>query len=107
VTTNIILMMGASVFLVRTIAFALSDRISLPVQVKVALEKVPPAILAVIIASGVLFRGADGAETLDFNNAYVYSTVATILIAIKLERFFFSLLMGCILFFLFKYFSAT
>lgn len=105
--TNIILMMGASVFLVRTIAFALSEYISLPVQVKASLEKVPPAILTVIIASGVLFRGTEGVAALDLNNAYVYATVATILIAIKLERFFLTLVLGCMLFVLFRFFSGN
>lgn len=53
-TMLIILSMGVTVFVVRSVAFAFANHISLPNIVKNALELLPPAILTVIIASGVL-----------------------------------------------------
>jgi branched-subunit amino acid transport protein len=103
---QVILAMGITVFAVRSMAFIFANYISLPNVVKDALELLPPAILTVIIASGVLVN--QQTTTLNFSliNHYLIATLITLCLASKVKNFFAVIASGYAIYFLLSQFSG-
>lgn len=95
-----ILAMGATVFAVRSIAFIFANHISLPRFVREALELLPPAILTVIVASGVMVSRQGAGLNVHLGNPYLMATLATLLIATRVKNFFVVIVSGYAVFLL-------
>lgn len=103
-TMQVILSMGVTVFAVRSLAFIFANYISLPNVVKDALELLPPAILTVIIASGVLINQQTAKLDLSITNDTLIATLITLCISIKLKNFFAVIASGYAVYFLLSQF---
>lgn len=89
-----ILAMGLTVLAVRSVAFVFANHIVLPNAVKEAFELLPPAILTVIVASGVIVHKDGSRLDLSLDNAYLLATIATLLIAMRVKNFFAVIILG-------------
>lgn len=84
----VILAMGLTVFVVRSVAFIFANYITLPPLVKDALELLPPAILTVIVANGVLINPRTESLDLSPGNTVMLATLLTLCIASRIKNFF-------------------
>ncbi|CAH0444736.1 AzlD domain-containing protein [Ralstonia pseudosolanacearum] len=105
-TLFMILAMGATVFVVRSIAFIFANHISLPRFLRESLELLPPAILTVIIANGVLLSKHGTELDLGLHNPYLLATLITILIATRVRNFFVVIACGYAAFLLMTFLMA-
>ncbi|KVE31242.1 hypothetical protein WS68_17090 [Burkholderia sp. TSV86] len=101
-----ILAMGATVFVVRGIAFIFANHISLPRFLRESLELLPPAILTVIIANGVLLSGHGTELNASLRNPYLLATLVTILIATRVRNFFAVIACGYVAYLLLSHLPA-
>lgn len=101
---QVILLMGVTVFAVRSVAFIFANYISLPNFVKDALELLPPAILTVIIASGVLVNPTTAKLDISFTNYALVAILITLLISSKVKNFFAVIASGYAVYFLLSQF---
>lgn len=101
--TYTILLMGAVVFCVRSIAFIFADRIFLPAAVKDGLELMLPAILTVLVASGIFEHETSGTIYQKILNPYLLAALATFILAIKIKSFFGVVFFGYLSFLFFNF----
>ncbi|MBC8951225.1 MULTISPECIES: AzlD domain-containing protein [Xenorhabdus] len=97
-TMMVILAMGVTVFAVRSIAFIFANYITLPPIIKDAFELLPPAILTVIIANGVMIDTQTAALNLSLGNTFMLATLITVIIATRMKNFFGVILVGYLVF---------
>jgi len=93
-TLFVILAMGLTVFAVRSVAFVFANHITLPPIVKDAFELLPPAILTVIIANGVMIDPHTETLNLSLDNSVMLATLITLCIATRIKNFFAVILLG-------------
>lgn len=98
-----IVWMGVAVFVIRSIAFIFAERIRLPAQIKDTLSLLPPAILAVIIASDVLSSASGHGNNLSVSLPYLLAVVATLLISLKIRNFLLVIVLGYLSFLFLRY----
>ncbi|OTA21876.1 hypothetical protein Xbed_00125 [Xenorhabdus beddingii] len=97
-TMMVILAMGVTVFAVRSVAFIFANYITLPSVIKDAFELLPPAILTVIIANGVMMDTQTETLNLSLGNAFMLATLITVVIATRMKNFFGIILVGYLVF---------
>ncbi|MCF5715497.1 AzlD domain-containing protein [Pseudomonas tremae] len=86
--------MGLTVLAVRSVAFVFANHIVLPSAIKNAFELLPPAILTVIVASGVIMQRDGSRLNISLDNAYLLAALATLIIAIRVKNFFAVIVLG-------------
>ncbi len=86
--------MAASILAVRSIAFAFARRIVLPPLAREALELAAPAIIASLLAMGLVFDRQTGAVDLSLGNDYLIGGLLTVAIAYWLKNFTLATLLG-------------
>jgi len=97
-TMIVILAMGMTVFAVRSVAFVFANYITLPPVVKDAFELLPPAILTVIIANGVMIDPHTETLNLSLNNSVMLATLLTLCIATRVKNFFAVIIIGYLIY---------
>lgn len=93
---QIILAMSITVFMVRSVPFIFAKHISLPLFFRETLELLPPAILTVIVASGVLINEEATGLNIALDNHYLLACILTLIIALRVKNFLFVLILGYI-----------
>jgi branched-subunit amino acid transport protein len=89
-----IVVMAASILVVRSIAFAFARRIVLPPLAREALELAAPAIIASLLAMGLVFDKETGAPDLSFGNDYLVGGLLTVALAIWIKNFTLATMLG-------------
>jgi branched-subunit amino acid transport protein len=79
--------MALTVLLVRGIAFAFARRIVLPQIAREGLELAAPAIIAALLAMGLIFDKETGALDLSLGNDYLVGGLLAVLIAVWVRNF--------------------
>lgn len=88
-TTTAIVLMGLVVLSIRGVAFMFAERIVLPAFVKDCLELFLPAILTVLIVSGISgHHNTDADVWHQLLNPYVLATFIAVGLSLRLKSFF-------------------
>jgi len=96
---HVILLMGFCVLVVRSAPFVFSRKLRLSDRTRSALELVPPAVIAVILASAIATNGAAAAGTgLHLRNPYLYGMFATLVASLLRSNFLSSIAIGSAVF---------
>jgi branched-subunit amino acid transport protein len=82
-----IIAMSVAILVVRALPFVFAQRIVLPPAAREALELAAPAIIAGLLAMGLLFDKQTGALDLSPGNDYLIGGLLTVLIAIWIRNF--------------------
>jgi branched-subunit amino acid transport protein len=85
---------AASILAVRIIPFAFAMRIVLPPLAREALELAAPAIIASLLAMGLVFDKQSGAVDLSLGNDYLIGGLLTVAIAFWLRNFTLATILG-------------
>lgn len=105
--TLTILLMGLVVLSIRGVAFVFADRIVLPLFLKECLELFLPAILTVLIVSGIAgHRSGDGNVLHLLVNPYVLAALVTFALSLRLKSFFAVVMLGYFSFLAFHFLLA-
>jgi branched-subunit amino acid transport protein len=89
-----IAVVAASILAVRVFPFALARRIVLPPLAREALELAAPAIIAALLAMGLVFDRQTGAVDLSPGNDYLVGGLLTVAIAFWLRNFTLGTILG-------------
>lgn len=102
--SEIILIIGMMLvtFLPRYVPMLIVGRITLPDRLFRALRYVPVAVLTAIIVPEALVR--DGQITWSFDNAYLYASLVSIVIAWRFKNLLLTISGGLLVFFLWRFF---
>ena len=90
--------MGFVVLFIRCVAFVFANHITISQQVKDILDLLTPAILTVIIATGVLFERDAATLSISIGNNYLMASIFTLLISIYIRNLFAVIALGFLIF---------